>query len=167
MRIQGSASELEVRRRIAGEHLAAGCSVAEVARLVGASWSSVKRWKVALERDGPDGLKAKPHPGKPCRLSDEQKIRLVQLLTEGAVASGYATDLWTCPRVAEVIGREFGVNYHPDHVWKILRALGWSPQKPEQRARERDEATIANWRTEDWPRIKKSSPPKSAARIPR
>lgn len=164
MRTQGSAAELEVRRRIAARHLEAGLPVAEVARIVGASWSSVKRWKVALEQQGHDGLKAKPHPGKPPRLTDEQKARLVELLSAGAVAAGYANELWTCPRVAEVIQREFGVAYHPDHVWKILRSLKWSPQQPEQRARERDEAAIERWRKQDWPRLKKSPQPKPAHR---
>jgi transposase len=64
-------------------------------------------------------------------------------------------DLWTCPRVALVIQEHFGVIYHTAHVWRLLRSLGWSCQKPEQRARERDEAEIARWRHEEWPRIKK------------
>jgi transposase len=129
--------------------------VAEVARLTGAGWSSVKRWKVAVDRGGLEALASKPYPGKPCRLSATQKRKLVKLLEKGPRAAGYSTDLWTCPRVAEVIAEHFGVDYHPDHVWKILRSLGYSSQKPERRARERDEVAIRCWRKRDWPRIKK------------
>lgn len=160
MRTQGSAAELEAKRRIAGELLLQGKPVAEVARLVKASWSSVKRWKVAVERGGLDAVAAKPHPGKPCRLSARQKQQLVRILIQGPLKSGYATDLWTCPRVAEVIERRFDVRYHVDHVWRLLSGLGWTCQKPEQRARERDQAAIARWRARDWPRIKKSPVPR-------
>jgi transposase len=79
-------------------------------------------------------------------------------LLKGATAHGYASQLWTLPRVAEVIVRHFGVRYHPAHVWKLLRACGWSAQKPQRRARERDEAEIEQWRRQRWPHIKKGTP---------
>jgi transposase len=79
----------------------------------------------------------------------------VKRLTRGALRAGYRTDLWTLPRVTELIHQEFGVRYHPAHVWKVLTALGWSCQKPERRAVERDEAAIARWKQEAWPRVKK------------
>jgi transposase len=80
------------------------------------------------------------------------------LLLKGATAHGFSTDLWTLPRVATVIARTYGVQYHPAHVWKILRGEGWSCQKPERRAKERDELAIQRWRTERWPHIKKRPP---------
>jgi transposase len=155
MRPKGSAAELEVRRRIAGRMLQQGKGVREVARLVKASPSSVSRWKKELEQGGEEALAAKKHKGRTPRLKAEQKEELEQVLLKGAEAAGYATDLWTLARVAEVIEREFGVKYHPGHVWYILRDMGWSCQKPERRARERDEEAIAGWRKEEWPRIKK------------
>jgi transposase len=103
-------------------------------------------------------LQAKPAPGRPRRLTARQRARLLQLLLKGAMAQGFSTDLWTLPRVATVITHTFGVTYHPAHVWKILRGEGWSCQKPERRARERDEAAIQRWRTDRWPHIKKRSP---------
>jgi transposase len=161
MRTPGTAAELEVRRRIAGDLLLQGKKVAEVARTVKASWSAVKRWKIAVEQGGLEALAAKPHPGKPPRLSEKQKQKLVTILQKGPLKAGYSTDLWTCSRVAEVIEKHFGVTYHPDHVWRILRSLGWSCQKPEQRARERDEEAIRRWRKKEWPRIKKGASAKS------
>ncbi|RMD67038.1 IS630 family transposase [Candidatus Parcubacteria bacterium] len=163
MRPKGSAEALEVRRRIAGKLLQEGKGVREVARLVGASPSSVSRWKQILEREGMAGLKARPHPGKPPKLSPQQRQALVGILQKGAQAAGFATDLWTLARVAQVIERHFGVRYHPGHVWRILRGMGWSPQKPERRARERDEEAIRQWREEEWPQVKKTPTTKAGA----
>ena len=134
-----------------------GKGVNEVARLVGASPSSAQRWKEAMESGGGmEALKAKPHPGGKPRLSARQKEELKETLLEGPLACGYETDVWTLRRVAQVIERRFGVEYHHCWVWYILRSLGFSYQKPERRARERDEARIERWRKVDWPRIKKS-----------
>lgn len=132
-----------------------GKRVCEVAALLKVSTSAVSRWKQTVEAEGLQGLASKPHPGKPPRLSDAQKEELRERLLGGAMAAGFASDCWTCRRVAQVIESHFGVTYHVDHVWKILRGLGFSCQKPEHRARERDEQRIATWRRRDWPRIKK------------
>ena len=140
----------------AAKLLAKGMRPSEVALVVGSSRSSVTRWKEVIRKRGVEGLKAKPHPGGTPRLSPRQKKRLVKVLLRGPRTSGYLTDLWTCRRVAEVIERQFGVTYHPNAVWFVLRSLGWTCQKPERQARERDEEAIARWRREDWPRIKKS-----------
>lgn len=155
MRKKGSYSELEAHRLQAGKLLAAGRTVQEVAKIVEASESSVRRWRLALRKGGLEALKAKVHHGRPSRLSTKQKQRLVTILLKGPRKTGYRTDLWTCRRVAEVIAKTFDVEYHSAHVWKILHELGWTCQKPERRARERNEAAIAHWRKHEWPRIKK------------
>jgi len=148
---------LEARRRRAVALLEQGLGVREVARRVGASSSSVVRWKEVVEEGGLEALAPKPVPGRPPRLSGSQKEKILKLLLKGARAHGYGSDLWTLPRVAHVIEKHFGGSYHPAHVWKILRALGWSAQKPERRARERDEGAIEHWRRRRWPHIKKRS----------
>lgn len=148
---------LAVRRRLAGQLLFEGKSIREVARFVHASSSSVKRWKDMLEESGWEGLEPNLHPGRTPLLSARQKHQLVTLLEKGPLASGFHTDQWTCPRVADVIERQFGVIYHADHVRRILHELGWTYQKPEQLARERDERNIRRWRKQDWPRIKKGA----------
>lgn len=146
---------MEVRRRIAANLLLDGMGIREVARLVGASTSSVKRWKDALDAGGVLALSPKEHAGREPLLTDLQKHKLLKLLERGPIAAGYNTEQWTCPRVAEQIAAHFGVQYHVGHVWRLLRSLGWTWQKPEQRARERDEQAIQRWREKDWPRIKK------------
>ena len=155
MRPKGTAAELERRRRRAMALLREGKTQAAVAKAIGTSEASVSRWKKAYEQGGDAALAAKPHPGKPSRLTAAQRQRLAKLLLQGARKHGYSTELWTLARVAELIAMKFGVEYHPGHVWYVLRAMGWSSQKPERRARERDEQAVATWRRRHWPRIKK------------
>lgn len=161
MRPIGTADQLEARRLRAAKLLREGKTLTEVAKTVKSSVSSVKRWKDALDEGGQAALKAKPHPGRQPRLSSRQQARLLRTLARGAPKAGFATDLWTCPRVAEVIRRLFGVTYHVDYVGTLLHKLGWSSQKPEPRARERDDEAIARWRREDLPRLKKEARAKS------
>lgn len=156
MRPHGTPAQLEKRRRHAIQLLKAGKTLSAVARALSASVSSVFRWWEAYRKKGLQELRAKPTPGRPPRLSPRQKQKLVNLLLQGPLAAGYPTDLWTLRRVADVIDRHFGVAYHPCHVWKLLTGLGWSCQKPERRALERDEAAIARWKQQGWPRIKKT-----------
>ena len=155
MRPKGSAKELEQRRRMAIGLLEQGVKPAQVAKAVGTSRASVTRWRQSYRKRGDSGLAGKPHPGRPPRLRRDQRKRLVRLLKRGPRRHGYETELWTLRRVAEVIAKEWDVTYHPGHVWYLLRELNWTAQKPERRARERDEQAIARWRAEDWPRIKK------------
>jgi transposase len=49
--------------------------------------------------------------------------------------------------VADLIKREFGVRYHPGHVWKILAALGWSPQRPAGPGHDLKENETLSWRS--------------------
>jgi len=100
-------------------------------------------------------LAARPAPGRPPKLTPRQRARLPQLLRQGATAFGFATDLWTTGRIAAVIRQEFGVVLHRAHVGRVLAALGWSCQKPERRAVERDERAIAHWKRYRWVAIKK------------
>ena len=156
MRPTGSPEELERQRVRALALLKEGLLPVEVARRVGVDRRSVRRWKRAARRRGEAGVRAKPAPGRPPKLGPEHKRRLEALLLEGAQAAGFHTDLWTCPRVAELIDRRFGVRYHVDHIGRLLHDLDWSPQKPARRALERDEPTIRRWVHKRWPQVKKT-----------
>jgi len=155
MRPQGSSQELERRRLTALELLAEGLAPVEVAQRLGVDRRSVRRWKAAARTGGAAALKARPAPGRPPKLPLRRRASLERLLLRGAQAAGFANELWTCPRVAQLIERHFRVRYHPDHLGRLLRSLGWSPQRPIRRAHERDEARIQQWVKRDWPRIKK------------
>ena len=156
MRPKGSSAQLEQRRRDALAMLRRGIKPACVARTLHVSLVSVGRWRAAARKGGVKALAAKPVPGRPPKLSARRRKRLLDLLGQGPTRHGFATELWTLGRVAEVIERRFGVSYHPSQVWRILTQLGWSCQKPQCKARERDEAQINRWRRVDWPRIKKT-----------
>ncbi len=166
MRPQGTAQQLERRRRQALRLLKAGKSLSAVARALSASVSSVFRWAHAYRAKGSRGLQPQPTPGRPSELSSAQRERLKRILLRGPLAAGYPTDLWTLTRVAEVIRRRFGVTYHPCHVWKLLHRLGWSCQKPERRALQRNDAEIAHWKRYRWPHIKKRRKMWGPSRVP-
>lgn len=156
MRPQGTAEELEERRRRAVALLKSGKSQHAVARYLGVSQGSVQRWVVMHRSRGSRGLRAVPHPGRTPKLPADKLRRVPELLKQGATTYGYSTDLWTLPRIAEVLQKKLGVSYQPGYVWYLLRKLGWSCQKPKRYATERNEAAVKRWVREDWPRIKKS-----------
>jgi transposase len=155
MRTPGKPEELERQRFRAAALLDAGHRPGEVAKMLGVSPGAVSQWKKIYQRAGPEGLKAKPHPGPKPKLTASQRRKLERVLLKGPGAYGYPTDLWTLKRIAEVVDKQFGVSYDPSGVWHVLKGMGWSCQKPERRARERHEEAIVAWRQEDWPRIKK------------
>ncbi|MDA8179248.1 MAG: IS630 family transposase [Deltaproteobacteria bacterium] len=156
MRPAGSPQDLERRRLRAIELLKEDLPPVDVARIVGCDRRSVRRWNAAFQKGGGKAIKARPAPGRPPRLADKDKRRLEQALLKGPKAAGFSTDLWTCPRVAQLIFDRFGLRYHVDHIGRLLHALGWSPQKPQRRAVERNEDEIRRWVKEEWPRVKKT-----------
>jgi len=156
MRPNGTSQQLEKRRLQAMAMLESGKSYQTVANSLSASLSSVVRWAQSYRQEGRAGLKAKPLPGRPARLSVREQAKLERILLKGPLQAGYPTDLWTLRRVAEVIEQHFQVHYHPGHVWKLLVGMGWSCQKPEGRSIQRDELTIEHWKRYQWLRIKKS-----------
>lgn len=157
-RTLGSKQEQEARRLAAGRMLLAGKRNVEVVRALNVSPSSVKRWKKVVLRQGLAGLHSRASPGRRPKLSAGERKRLARILRKGARAAGFDSELWTGKRVAELIRREFQVVYHPHHVLKLLRQLGFTPQRPQRRARQQDSRALAHWRSVEWPRIKKGRP---------
>ena len=156
MRPLGNAEALERRRLRAIQLLEEGHSFRSVAAQVHSSLSSVIRWQQAYQTRGKSGLKSKPTPGRPSRLSQKEKAKLLRILVRGSLAYGYQTDLWTLQRIREVIVGEFGVHYSLPHCWNLMIAFGWSCQKPVKRAKERNEEAIGKWKRWVWPQLKKN-----------
>jgi transposase len=156
-------TELEQRRFEGLKLLRQGFNQSEVARRVKVCPQTVSRWAKAVSEDGARALRAAGRAGRKPLLDEKQRERLVARLLEGPEKLGYETPLWTCERVAHLIEQEFGVRYHAGHVWKLLRQLNWSPQRPAGRALERNEEAIVEWKRKTWPAIKKK-PKKKAAR---
>lgn len=132
-----------------------GHSPYEIADIEGVTPWSVYRWKQMYETEGSDGLSAKPHPGSSTTLPKEQFPALADLLKQGPQAHGFETDRWTLDRIRVVIEQEFGVSVSRPTVWRYMRRLNWSCQKPQRRARERDEAAVEEWLNETIPTIEK------------
>jgi transposase len=136
-----------------------GASQAEVAHRLDTSRQNAHRWYRKWQQGGRDALRAAGRAGRKPKLDARQRRKLERALLQGAQAHGYDSDLWTLQRIAVVIERLTGVRHHPSHVWRILRAMGWSVQRPARRASERDEEAIARWVAHDWPKIRQKRAP--------
>ena len=145
--------EWERRRRRGARLLEAGTKQAEVARRVGVTRTSVSRWEKLRQEGGEEALKRPKRFGRPRRLSDVQCEELIEQLKAGALAAGFATELWTLPRMRTLIEQRFSVQLTEPSVWRLLRSLGWSVQRPTGQAR--NEKAIRTWKARRWPELKK------------
>ena len=123
--------------------------------MVGAPRQTVYRWRDVLQAEGIDALRDMSKGGRPALLGAEELMQLQIALMEGPTAHGFSTPLWTLKRVRVFIERQFGVRYSEVHVWRLLGQMGFSSQKPERRALERDEDAIETWKKRTWPALKK------------
>src|SRR5579862_193229 len=146
---------LEQRRKRAARLFGVGERLAAVARKLQVSRQSVSRWFAQWKGGGTKALRGAGRAGRAPRLQAEQLKQVESALREGARAHGFNTDLWTLPRVAQVIERVTGVTYHAGHVWRVMRAMGWTLQRPARRARERNDEAIRQWVADRWPAVKK------------
>ena len=153
---------LEKRRFEAMRLLKRGLNQSEVARRLKVARQTVSQWARQYREQGQAGLRQAGRAGRKPLLDAAELERLEALLLEGPEAHGFPTPLWSCPRVARLIEDHFGVRYHEGHVWKILRALHWSPQRPVGKARERNEEAIRTWKRKTWPALKKKLGNKAA-----
>lgn len=131
-----------------------GLAPRRIAAALGVTEGAVSQWmRRAREGGGPAALERRPPPGRQPKLDRDRLAELPTYLARGPEAYGFVGDVWTTHRVATVLQREFGVRYHPAHVCRLLRRLGWSPQKPLTRASQRDEAAIGAWLHDRWPAL--------------
>ena len=153
MRTRGSAEELERRRRLAVQRVHEGNTPVQVAYFLGVHPSSVRTWWKAYQQQGDAGLAAKPHPGRQPKLTPAREVQVVSWLRKNPKSFGFATELWTAPRIAEVIKRKWDVDFHPRYLNAWLTERDITPQKPQKKPKERDDDAIARWQTYQWPRI--------------
>jgi transposase len=155
MRTRGSADVLEYRRHLAVERVSEGYSIQEVADFLGVDPSTVRRWLAAFRDQGDAGLVVRQVSGRPSKLTVTQEKIALRWLTECPTHHGFETELWTAARLGRLIRKEFGVGLNPRYLSAWLRDRGFTPQKPQRVARERDPKALAAWLESDWPRIKK------------
>jgi len=154
---------IEARRMEGLRLLKRKVSQSEVAHRVGVTRQTVHIWarRLAQAAGAIGKLRARPL-GRPRRLSEEQRAGLRAILLTGALNAGFPTELWTIKRVRAVIKERFDVEYSTVGCWRLLRNLGFTPQKPEKRATQRNEEAIAHWKRKTWPALKKSPASKGA-----
>jgi transposase len=145
----------EARRKRAVELKQQGWKQREIAEAFAVSPAAVSQWLAKVREHGVQAWRAKPRPTGPLKLTDAQLRLIPELLSHGAEAYGFRGEVWTCARVAAAIWAEFGVSYHKAHVSRLLKRLHWTPQLPIERATQRDEAVIKQWRLQSWPELKK------------
>lgn len=146
---------METRRREGMRLLSQGLTQSEVARRCCVSRTTALRWQRQRQTVRVTAWKRRPL-GRPSKLTPADKKQLEQSLLQGAQFHGFLNDLWTLPRVAELIHRQTQVRLHPGHVWRLLGKMGWSVQRPSGKATQRDDAAIARWKKYTWPALKKS-----------
>jgi transposase len=152
----------EARRERAWALKQKGWKQKDIAEALGVSAGAVSQWLKRAEEQGPEALRSQPRKGATPRLTADQVAQLPALLKRGAEAFGFQGEVWTQPRVAALIQAQFGVAYHPSHVGRLLKRLGWSRQQPVVRASQRDEAAIERWRSTTWDTLKKKPNGKDA-----
>jgi transposase len=117
---------------------------------------TIEKWVHNGREDRKHGLDLIPHRVPECHLNQEQLRELEKTLLKGSFELGFEDGLWTCPRISRLIKEKFGQIYHPASVAKVLhRNLGWSVQRPQTRAIERDAKAVQIWKKTEWPKILK------------
>jgi transposase len=157
MRSAESPGVLEYRRCLAVQRLCEGYSVDEVADFLGVDPGTVRRWRAAFQHHGGSGLARRTHPGRPAKLTSTQQKIVLRWLSELPSEHGFASELWSAPRLAQLIEEEFAARFHPHYLTTWLRQHGCTPQRPRRVPRERDEQAVARWLAQDWPRIKQKA----------
>lgn len=151
-----SRQELEKRRLKAAKFFEKGITNrSEVARICDVSHEAVRLWYINWKKKGLEGLKSKGKPGPKPKLTEEKKEKIIKALLKGPQALGWTTNIWTLKRITEVIKKVAKVKHHPGYVWRILKSMGWSCQRPKLQSKYRNERIITKWRKVVWPAIKK------------
>ena len=147
--------EATKKRVRAGRLLQKGKTPAQSALDVGVARHTVYTWKALFDEGGIEALRAVPLRGRPARLDEAQREELRRAILQNPTEHGFGTELWTLKRVGVVINRLHGVKFSQAHIWRILGSLGFSPQKPDKRAIERNEDVVRSWKRNKWPALKK------------
>ena len=156
MRPYGSPAELERRRYLAVARVLSGYTHEEVSEFLGVTVRSVQRWMQVYRAQGPKGLEAKAASGRLPKLTASQERQVLQWFFRSPTEFGFPSELWTGPRVVQLIKRKFHVSFHPRYINQWLAQRRVTPQKPTRQARERNEREIRRWIRKEWPRIKKA-----------
>jgi len=162
MRPKGTAQELERRRLLAVHRVEEGYSQEEVARFLGVNSRSVRRWLRLYRQIGEGALAPIPHHGRTPKLLPSQEAAVLRWVTQSPRDFGFRTELWTAPRLAQLILRDWGIVFHPRSLNHWLTQRGVTPQMPVLQPRERNQQAIDAWLQRDWLRIQERAQKRQA-----
>ncbi len=149
-------ADYEALRRRCVELKQAGWKQADIGRAFGLTEGWVSQTLKTYRQKGEAGLTTGKRTGAPSRLTADQLVQLTKELAKGAEQHGFSGQVWTRPRINEVITKLFGISYDPSQIGRLLKKVGWSQQKPTRQARQQDPLAVANWQAERLPALKKS-----------
>lgn len=144
LRVQGILMSLE------------GHTTGEIAQHLKVHRSTVPLWIEHWNNYGEEGLWEGARSGRPVGLTEDQRQKLRDILDSGPVAYGLETGIWTSPLVSHIIHDEFARQYHPGHVRKLLRRLGYSVQRPTTRLVQANAKQKRKWVRHTYPNLKKT-----------
>ena len=150
-----SRKKREQKRLYAAKLFKKNIPQAEIARRLKVTPAAVNYWHIDWKQGGKKALKSKGHPGFPSKLIPKDRTAFKEAILKGPLAYGYETNFWTLSRLSAVMKKVTGVKFSDVWTWHIVRDLGFTPQKPQVRAAERDEAAIAAWKKKRLPGLKK------------
>lgn len=146
---------LAERRLSALKLYKSGVWQSEISRRLDVPRQTVSRWILAYKSSGKKALAWNGRKGRPSKLSPQALRNIEKALLRGPKAFGYKNDLWTLRRVGKLISEMENITYDQATVWRLLKKMNWSPQRPAKKAIQRNEAAIEIWRKERWPEVKK------------
>jgi transposase len=127
----------------------------QIAGMLQVDRTSVYAWVNNWNEYGEQGIMEGYRCGRPCRLTEEDKTQLHDIVDSGPIAYGFDSGVWTSPMVAQVIDETFGVQYHQGHVRKLLKALGFSVQRPTTSLVQAQVPAKNKWVRYTYPNLKK------------
>lgn len=147
--------EAKAQLRLAAvKRVESGESPEAVAAGMGFNRRAIYRWLQAYHYGGEQALQAKPIPGAPSKLDAKQLSKLSRIVrTKNPLQLHFPYALWTLAMIREVIKKQFGVTLSEVSVGRLMRRLGFSPQRPLYRAWQQDPDLVDAWRTQEYPKI--------------
>ena len=150
-----SREQREKRRLKAAKLFKKGLSHADIARKLGVTNAAITQWRAVYSRGGAKALRSKGHPGFASKLTAKKQEKFRKAILEGPLVHGYTTNLWTLPRLSAMMKKVTGVRFNPVWTWRMVRRMGFTPQKPQMKAKQRKERVIAGWKAKTLPKLKK------------
>lgn len=157
------AGDLRTVKRISAIIMVAeGYIQKDIADVLGVSCESIRIWIKKYLTDGPEGLRSNKSPGRPSKLTKNQKKELEKIIEDGPQKAGFSAACWRSPMIQQIIHQKFNVFYSVYYISELLKNMGFSFQKAKFESAHLDPEARAKWEKETWPEILKMAKRKNA-----